>query len=159
MPVVDGLVDQQQRLLARREEHERIGGVAERCPHLERRLRAEGQVVIVEEQQRRCAGVQQQGVVPGRGERGRAAVLTTSRCEANRPDQESVFCLMAGELMAGILFGPRRCNSLMQRNNCPFLAWNASPAPPIRRRLCTLPRCCRQTRTKFVDVSNVSGTG
>ena len=102
VPVVDRLVDQQQRLLAGREEHERIRRVGERRPHLERRLRAKRQVVIVEEQQRRRARVQQQRVVAG-GRRARR------RCASSRPRDGrrkarpswSVFCLMAGEFMDG----------------------------------------------------------
>ena len=75
VPVVHGLVDQQQRLLARGEKHEGIRRVGERRPHLEWRLDAKWQVVIVEEQQRWSAGVHQQGVVARRFERRSTAFL------------------------------------------------------------------------------------
>ena len=75
VPVVHGLMNQQQRLLARGEKHERIRRIGERRPHLEWRLDAKWQVVIVEEQQRRGAGMHQQGVVPRGSERRSAAFL------------------------------------------------------------------------------------
>jgi hypothetical protein len=58
-------VDQQQWLLAGREVDEGIRRVGQRRPRLERRLHAIRQVMVVEEDQRRSAGVQQQGVVAG----------------------------------------------------------------------------------------------
>ena len=63
VPVVDGLVDEQHGLPAGSEVHERIRGIGERRPYLERRLDAKWQVMVVEEQQRRRSGVHQQAVV------------------------------------------------------------------------------------------------
>ena len=74
VPVVDGLMDEQQRLLAGDEIHEGIGGIGERRPYLERRLDAKWQVMVVEEQQGRRSGVHQQAVVAG-ALQGRAAAF------------------------------------------------------------------------------------
>jgi hypothetical protein len=66
---------EQLRFPAGYEIHEGIRCIVERRPDLEGRLDLEGEVVVVEEDQRRRAGVHEQGVESGAGERRGAPVF------------------------------------------------------------------------------------
>ena len=149
VPVVHGLVDQQQRLLAGREKHEGIRRVGERRPHLEGRLDAEWQVMIVEEQQRRRAGVHQQGVVARR-------FAGQSRCVSSRPrgarrtgsGQESAFCLIAGEFMARFYASANDSQRIDASQQIDFPAARCGHLPRRERRDSHARRvCCRHQRT------------